>query len=222
MTDEIRPLLAALCEAAATLVRRGLVLGRGGNVSARAGEWVYISPRGASLEHLQPDRLVPLDLTTGRVQGTGRPSSEWPMHVAAYRARPEARVVVHCHPPHVIAVASLGQRLPALTPDFLVYMEATSLPTVPYHTPGTSALAQAVEAALAEAPVVLLANHGLLAVGESVEQALTRVFLAEETARIYLLARQVGQPRTLGEAEWAALREAGYNTRGATSKGASS
>lgn len=200
-----------LCMAARELVARGLVHGRGGNVSLREGVIVYISPRGAALDALIPAAFVPVHLGTGKPLAAGTPSSELPMHLACYRARPEARAVIHCHPAHAIAVASLGQELPALTPDFLVYMAATRLPTIPYITPGSEELARAVEEALARAPVVLLGNHGLIAVGENVERALTRVLLAEETARIYLLARAAGVPRLLGESEWEELRKAGYN-----------
>ncbi len=205
-----------LCAAARELVARGLVHGRGGNVSLRQGDIVHISPRGAALDALIPAAFVPVHLGTGEPLAAGTPSSELPMHLACYRARPEARAVIHCHPAHAIAVASLGEELPALTPDFLVYMAATRLPTVPYMRPGSEMLARAVEQALARAPVVLLGNHGLIAVGESVEQALTRVLLAEETARIYLLARAVGTPRVLGEDEWEELQKAGYNRSGGT------
>lgn len=205
--------LAALCEAARALVARGLVLGRGGNVSLREKGVVHISPRGAALDHLTPDAFVAVDLASGRVRGEGRPSSELPMHLACYRARADARVVIHCHPAHVIALASLGWGLPAMTPDFLVYMAATELPTVPYMTPGSEELAAAVADALARAPAVLLGNHGLVAVGEDVERALTRVLLAEETARIYLMARAAGYPRTLTSKDWANLKRARYNVR---------
>ncbi len=204
--------LAALCEAARELVRRGLVLGSGGNVSLRADDTVYITPRGAALDRLHPDMFVPVHVETGAPRGDGTPSSELPMHVACYRSRADARVVIHCHPSHAIAVASLGLDLPALTPDFFVYIGATHVPTVPYITPGTQALADAVAKRLHAAPVVLLGNHGLIAVGERVEQTLTRVLLVEETARIYLLARRVGEPRILTHDDWADLTQTRYNT----------
>ncbi len=205
--------LVAICEAARTLVARGLVLGRGGNVSVRSGTTVFISPRGAPLDHLTPEAMVAVRSEDGRPLAGQQPSSELPMHLACYRARPEAQAVIHCHPPHVIALSTLGETVPALTPDFFVYMETIVLPQIPYYTPGTDTLATAVAEALAVAPVAVLANHGLIAVGETAERALARVLLAEETARIYLLARAVGQPRTLGRPEWDALRQAGYNIR---------
>ena len=208
--DAVHELVTAVCEAARELVAKGLVLGRGGNVSARDKATVYISPRGAALDQLTPEQLVPVRETDGRPLAGGRPSSELPMHLACYRARPEAQVVIHCHPPHTIALSTVGETIPALTPDFLVYMGVFRLPVVAYHTPGTEALASAVEQAMRAAPVAVLANHGLIAVGETPERALARVLLAEETARIYLLARALGRPRVLGEAEWRALQMAGY------------
>lgn len=204
--------LQALCEAARELVRRGLVSGKGGNVSLRAGHTMYISPRGALLNRLSPGAFVRVDIPSGEVIGEGTPSSEHPMHLACYRARADARAVIHCHPAHVIAVSALGRPLPAMTPDFLIHMRATELPVVPYITPGTQALAKAVEKHIEDVPVVLLGNHGLIAIGTTVEEALTRVLLAEETARIYMLARMVGQPRVLTHQDWEDLQEARYSS----------
>lgn len=202
--------LVPLCEAARTLVEHGLVLARGGNVSMRDGDTVYITPRGAALDSLTPETFVPVNVRTGKSLGVEPPSTELPMHLACYRGRKDAKVVIHCHPAHAIAMSTLGIELPAITPEFLVYMGVTRLPTIAYMTPGTSTLAAAVSRRIREAPVVLLGNHGVIAVGENVERALTRVLLAEENARIYLLARAAGTPRVLGQEEWAQLQKARY------------
>ncbi len=202
--------LDELSEAAAELVHRGLVLASGGNVSIRVGDTVYISPTGARLHALSPETFAQVDLHTGKRLNEFKPSSELPMHLACYRARPDAVAVIHCHPPHVTALASLGLTLPAMTADFFVYLDALYLPLVPYITPGTEALAQAVAEKLAQAPAVLLGNHGIIATGPSVKRTLDRVLLAEETARVYLLAKQHGEPRVLNEEDWRALREAHY------------
>lgn len=205
--------LREVCEAARQVAERGLVLGSGGNVSARVGDVVYISPSGAALHTLTPDHLVPVSWPQGIPLQEGCPSSELPMHLACYRARAEAQVVIHCHPPHAIALSTVADRVPALTPEFFIYMESAWLPVVAYRTPGTEALAEAVAQALQQAPVAVLANHGLVAVGQTAEQALRRALLAEETARMYLLAHLVGKPRVLDEAAWEGLREAGYGVR---------
>ncbi len=205
--------LQELSEAAAELVRRGLVLATGGNVSLRVGEHVYISPTGARLDALRPETFALVHMASGQRLNEHTPSSELPMHLACYRTRPETVAVIHCHPPHIIALASLGWTLPAMTADFLVYMDTLHLPLVPYITPGTENLAAAVAEKLQEAPVVLLGNHGIIATGPSVQRALDRVLLAEESARIYLLAKQHGQPRVLNEEDWHALREAHYGQK---------
>ncbi len=202
--------LDSLCDAARILVERGLVLARGGNVSLRDGDTAYITPRGAVLDSLTPEMFVPVNVRTGRTSGEETPSTELPMHLACYRAREEARVVIHCHPAHIIALSTLGIELTAVTPDFLVYMGVTRLPTIAYMTPGTSTLAATVARRMREAPAVVLGNHGIIVVGESVDKALTRVLIAEENARIYLLARAVGTPRVLTHEEWEQLKKARY------------
>lgn len=207
MSDDVTSLLQQLSDAAAELVRRGLVLAAGGNVSLRVEDRVYISPTGARLDALNPGEFALVDMHTREQLNDFKPSSELPMHLAGYRARPEARVVIHCHPAHIIALASLGDPLPAMTADFLVYLNATQLPVIPYITPGTEELAQAVEREMRSVPVVMLGNHGLIATGPTVTRTLDRVLLAEESARVYMLARQLGKPRVLTQEDWDKLKE---------------
>ncbi len=203
---DVTDLLQQLSDAAAELVRRSLVLAAGGNVSLREGDKVYISPTGARLDALTPRTFAAVDVNTGEPLNAFRPSSELPMHLACYRARPDARAVIHCHPAHIIALASLGEPLPAMTADFLVYLNATSLPLIPYMTPGTKDLARAVEREMRSVPVVMLGNHGLIATGPNVARTLDRVLLAEESARVYLLARRFGEPRVLTQKDWDDLK----------------
>ena len=203
---DVTDALQQLSDAAAELVRRGLVLAAGGNVSLRVEDRVYISPTGARLDALNPKTFAVVDVNTREPLNEFKPSSELPMHLACYRARPEAKVVIHCHPAHIIALASLGQPLPAMTADFLVYLSATQLPVIPYITPGTEDLARAVEQEMRSVPVVMLGNHGLIATGPNVARTLDRVLLAEESARVYLLARQFGEPRVLTQKDWDDLK----------------
>lgn len=180
------------------LVARGLVLGSGGNLSFRDAEQMYITRSGALLHQLTPDDFLPvaLDRPWQRPAQTPRPSTETPMHMAAYHARPDARVLVHCHPINAIAWAMQGAPLPATTPDFTLYLGA-EVPSLPYFLPGSQALADAVTTALGQCPAVLLGNHGVLVTGEDVARARLRLFHIDETAQTCLLARAAGTLRPL-------------------------
>lgn len=197
--------IAELIDCGRSLVSQGWVLGRGGNLSARVAETVYVTVRGAVLDRLTADDFVAVALSTARVVGSGRPSSELPMHLAAYEANTATRVVIHAHPPSAIACGVVGLALPALTPDFFIYL-GDQVPLLPYLQPGSPALRAAVTHGLTTASALLLQNHGMLAVGRHVDEALLRSGLVEETARILLAAHATGRPiRILSDADRAAL-----------------
>ncbi len=187
------------------LVARGLVLGSGGNLSYRDGDVMYITRSGALLHQLAPDDFLPVPLHQPyqRPDAPPRPSTETPMHQAAYLARPDAQVIVHCHPVNAIAWAMTGEALPAVTPDFTLYLGA-QVPALPYFLPGSQALADAVTRTLPDCPAVLLGNHGVLVTGDTVDRARLRLFHIDETADICLKARAAGawrplQPREITE-----------------------
>lgn len=201
---EQREAIEALCRLGRDMVAAGMVRGSGGNMSIRLGDRLLISATGQPLDTLTPETLVPLTLDGERLSDTAQPSSEWQLHVAAYRVWPEARVVVHAHPPYAIAWGALGRPLPPLTSDAYLHLGA-QVPLVPYITPTTAALAQATAEALRESPAVLLQNHGVVVVGESVAKARVRLEVLEDTARMMLLAHAVGTPRVLTPEDMHAL-----------------
>ena len=181
-------------------------MGSGGNLSLRQDDTVFVSRSGCPLHQLTPDDFLTLDLNApySRPATDPRPSLETPMHLAAYRTRPDAVVVVHCHPVNALAWAMQGQDLPACTPDFAVYLGAC-VPNLPYALPGSAALAEAVSAGLVEHPAVLLGNHGVLVTGDTVARARMRTLQIDETARICLQAAAAGRIRPLAAAEVAEI-----------------
>jgi L-fuculose-phosphate aldolase len=204
------PAIDELIHCGRSLVAQGMVLGRGGNLSVRVDDTIYVTARGAALDRLTAHDFVAVEVATARVVGNGRPSSELPMHLAAYETDAGTRAVVHTHPPHAIACGIVGLALPALTPDFYVYL-GDIVPLLPYLPPGSPALRAAVADALETATSVLLQNHGLLAVGRSVDEAFLRTGLVEETARILLAAHATGRPiHTLSADDRAALKAVRY------------
>ena len=180
------------------LVARGLVLGSGGNLSFRDGDRMFITRSGALLDQLTPDDFLPvaLDVPYRRSVIGPHPSTETPMHQAAYLAREDARVIVHCHPVNAIAWAMTGEPLPAVTPDFTLYL-GPEVPSLPYALPGSETLARFMRQSLPDCPAALLGNHGVLVTGDDVAKARLRLFHIDETAAICLKARAAGALRPL-------------------------
>jgi arylformamidase len=169
---------------------RGLVSAAGGNLSARLGDTdtFLITPSGVALRDIVPEDLVTIDLDGAMLGGPprSRPSKESLMHTAIYRARPDVRAVAHLHPPHAIAFGMRGEPIPLVTVTSEERLHFT--PVVPPASSGSRELARGVASAVAAAPpdtqVMLLARHGILAWGASVQQACDVADLAEYTARI--------------------------------------
>lgn len=182
-----------LCELAASFFSRGLAFGSTGNLSVRVGDTVWITPTGKSLRHLEPDSLARVSMT-GEVLGPVAPSKEYPFHLGCYRSG-EARgvaAVVHLHCTHCVALSCLEEidernLLPPLTPYY--YMRVSPVAVVPYFTPGSQELAQAVESAAAWSDSLLLRNHGAIALGKSLSEAADRLEEFEETAKLAFLLR---------------------------------
>ncbi len=198
--------LQELIELGKELEARGLVLGRGGNLSYRDDETMFITRSGAMLHQLTPADFLPVPLHQSyqRPNSQPRPSTETPMHQAAYLARPEARVIVHCHPVNAIAWAMQGEPLPAITPDFTLYL-GPEVPSLPYAIPGSETLAQFMRQTMPHCPAALLGNHGVLVTGETVDKAWLRLFHIDEGAEICLKARAAGKLRALQPEEIAEI-----------------
>jgi L-fuculose-phosphate aldolase len=192
-------MIEQLIEAGREIVAAGMVKGWGGNLSGRYRDRIAITRSGADLGQLTPEEfvLVRPDAVVKRLRSRQpRPSSEVAMHLSAYEARPETQAIIHVHPPKAISLGILGYSLPALTPDFYLHLGA-EVPLLPFITPTTDELGTAVAGLLRVKTAVLLQNHGVIVIGNSVSQALLRLALLEEQAGIYLDALAVGPPRAL-------------------------
>ena len=183
----------------------GMNRGSTGNVSARWGQGMLITPTGMGADDLRAQDLVWVGWD-GSVQGDWQPSSEWHFHQAAYQARADVNAVVHTHSTHATALACLRRPLPAFH-----YMVAVagggSVPLVPYFTFGTEALSQAVGVALQDRLACLLANHGLVAAGTTVAHAMKVVQEVESLCQVYLQALAVGEPALLSADDMATVLE---------------
>ena len=193
-------LCAAIIAAARSLQKHQLGAGTAGNVSARIKQGYLITPTGMDYEALTPAQIVSMDLCGNRAEGDLKPSSEWRFHQDIYAERADVNAIVHTHSPCATALSCTRQDLPAFH-----YMVAgaggSSIRCAEYATFGTQALSDHALAALAGRRACLLANHGVIALGEDVESAFKMAQLVEELARQYLFSRMAGTPVLLDEAE---------------------
>ena len=177
----------------------GINQGTSGNVSARVSEGMLITPSGVPYDGMMPEAIV-FVAANGTWAGDWRPSSEWRMHLDIYRARSEAAAVVHAHSPHATALSCNRRGIPAFH-----YMTAVAggpdLRCARYATFGTQALSEAMLEALEGRRACLLANHGQIAFGSTLDNALWLAGEVETLARQYILASSVGEPTILDPAE---------------------
>ena len=209
MSTKIRESLAA-CYRRMGEARLGS--GASGNVSLRAGDSLFSTPTGACPGSMLPEQVVEMSIEGKPVAGQSKPSSEWRMHAGIYAARPDAGAIVHCHSRYATTLACAHRTLPAVH-----YMIAAAgsreIPLAPYATFGTVELAELAVAAMGQGRACLLANHGQIALGDTVEEALSLAVEVEELAALYVGAEQLGGARLLDDSAMS-LVETAFKTYG--------
>ncbi len=190
-----------ICRLGRSLFERGLTPGSSGNISVRLddGGWL-VTPTNASLGSLDPVRIARLNADQRLISGDP-PTKEIPLHAALYDTRAAAKAVVHLHSTHSVAVSMLPgvdprAVLPPMTPYYLMKCGATAL--VPYFRPGDPDVADAIKGLAGKYASVLLANHGPVVAGDTLEAAVYAMEELEETARLFLLLRGLN-PRFLSK-----------------------
>ena len=197
----------SLVRAYRQLVAAGLGTGTSGNLSLRSPEGMLITPTGIAPHDLKPRDLVAMSLCGEVTPGALRPSSEWHMHGAIYAGRPDVQAIVHCHARHATILACRRTPIPAI--HYMIAITGRdSVPVAPYATFGSEALAQAVVDALGEGRACLLANHGLIAVGSGLDQALRVAEEVEELAAIYCGCLATGGGEVLSSEQMEEVQQA--------------
>jgi L-fuculose-phosphate aldolase len=198
---------AAIVAVCRRLYERGLVAGPDGNVSVRLDNGsILVTPSGMSKVDVTVGDLIAVDLEGTVLAGTRAASSEIRMHLRIYQKRPDARAVVHAHPPTATGFAVAGYSFMApVLPEVILQMG--TVPLVRYATPGTDALADNFEPFLADHDAFLMANHGATTIGATLEQAHQRMESLEHAAKILLAARSLGRVNELSAADVMALRD---------------
>ena len=183
----------SICRLAKSLFDRGLTIGSSGNISVRLADGWLMTPTGSSMGNLDPNEISKLD-SNGKLISGKSPTKESFLHIAMYDERPDSGAVVHLHSTHSVAVSCLAgidkkNVLPPITAYYV--MKIGKLPLVPYFPPGDINLAKAVKEMASNHHAVLLANHGPVVAGKTLEDAVYAIEELEETARLFLLLRNM-------------------------------
>jgi L-fuculose-phosphate aldolase len=196
---ELRVAIIAQCRA---MNASGLNQGASGNISARLGEAMLITPSAVPYGEMQPEMLalMPLGGEYGAWSGRYRPSTEWRFHLDIMRARPDVGAVVHCHPTYATALSMLHKPIPAAHYMIALFGGPTIRCTA-YAPYGTKELADVAVAGLEGRNGVLLGNHGMIATGATLVEAMWRAGELETLAKMYYLALAAGRPVVLSDDE---------------------
>lgn len=196
MSDSIMQVKEQLIVAAKEMYERGLVASVWGNLSARVPDtgWIVVTPSGVDYRTMGPDDLVVIDLETGDVvEGKLKPTSELQMHVAILRARSDIQAVMHTHSIYASACSAAHKEIPPLVED-IAQVVGGPVAVARYALPGTPELGANAVKALGKKHAVLLANHGVVGVGEDIMDALRVCTIVEKGAHIFAIAKTIGAP----------------------------
>lgn len=179
------------------IYNKGFVASNDGNLSIRSNNEVLITPTGLSLGFLSPDQLVKVKMSGEKIEGYLDPSSELKFHLKVYQKRPDVKSVAHAHPPVCtgFAVAGIPLSEPIL-PEMVISLGC--VPLADYGTPGTEELVKEIEKIIPTCNAILLANHGVLTVGEDISSAYYRMETVEHTAHINWVATTLGKVNVIG------------------------
>ncbi len=191
---------AELVEYGVKIANAGLVAGAGGNISAREDGLIWLKPSGLAMDDMTPDDLCGIKLDDGKqISGPHRPTSEVNMHLFTYRERPDIRAIFHTHSPWASGIISSGAEIKPMFAEFVCDLGRTA--NLPYITPTTDRLAEAVAQQMKTCDTLFMENHGILAIGCTMKQAYYRCVVVEDAAKSMLAALIAGKPRFLTNEE---------------------
>ena len=176
-----------------------------GNISYRDGDVIYITPSGHNKELLTEDMIIVIDRDKNVLEGTGRPSSEITMHVKMYELRPDAKSVIHCHAPYCTAFAINHRPLESNALAEINILFGGKIPLLPFGLPGTDELISGYEDHL-DSNVVLLSNHGVLAIGASLSDAYGKTVTVEMMAETLFISHLLGGEKDIADADLERMR----------------
>ncbi|MCD6426786.1 MAG: class II aldolase/adducin family protein [Caldisericaceae bacterium] len=188
------------------LYERRLNGGYGGNISVKDDEVIYITPSGLPKDILQYSDIIVMDFKGNVLEGTGKPSSEMLFHILIYKTREDVNAIIHSHPPLATGFAIAGKEIP---PG--IHEESTivlgKVPVLPYEVTSSKELAKNVSDALSKSNAALLANHGAITVGDTLETAFRRMEELENLCEMILVAQSIGKVNKIPQEKLEALLE---------------
>ncbi|MFZ9642479.1 MAG: class II aldolase/adducin family protein [Candidatus Methylopumilus sp.] len=187
----------SLLSSAQTLQHKCLNQGTSGNVSVRHDDGFLITPSGMHIDDMKPSSIVQMNMQ-GEAVSAGKPSSEWRFHRDIYHARPEVKAVIHTHSMFATTLACLRKEIPPFH-YMIAVVGGDTIPCAEYALFGTQDLSDKAIAALKGRRACLLANHGMIAVGKTLAQALDIAIEVETLCEQYWRALQIGEPQHLSK-----------------------
>ena len=182
-----------MCEIGRRIYNKGFAAANDGNITVRTGEnEVLCTPTMHSKGFLKPEDICTIDMTGKQLAGIKKRSSEALLHLEIYKARPDVKSVVHCHPPHATAFAIAREPIPqCVLPEVEVFLG--DVPITKYETPGGKQFAETILPFVAKTNVIILANHGTVSYGTDVERAYWWTEILDAYCRMLMLARDLGK-----------------------------
>lgn len=190
-----------ILESGRKLVERDLTSGTGGNISFydRENEKIWITPSGIDFNVLKEEDLVAIDINGNIIEGSLKPSSEWIMHTYIYRSRKDVNSIIHGHTIYSTVLSIL--RTPLLASHYMIGVAGKTVEIAEYATYGTKELAVNAVKALKGNNAVLLANHGIIAVGKDVNRAFNVLEQVEYCSKLSVISQSIGRPYILSDGE---------------------
>lgn len=180
--------IAEIIDVSNEVYEKGLVSGKAGNISARFGEVVAITPTLKSLYNLSQEDIVLVDMDAN-VLTKGKPSSEVNMHLEIYKRRPDVQAIVHTHSPYATGFAFSNKKLKRL--EGFGVIKSPYLSDIEYEKPGSDELAKSAGEGLGDEDVLILKNHGVICVSDSLKEAMLLAVFVEETAKTQFITHML-------------------------------
>lgn len=196
-----------IVETGKRMYQRGMVAANDGNLSIRVDDnRILLTPSGMSKGFMQVSDLVLVDLSGTVISGDKKPTSEMGLHLTVYEERPQIQAVCHAHPPYATAFSVVGKSLDSCILSEMITVLG-SVPLVPYATPGSPQLPEAIRPFVAQYDAFLLQNHGALTVGKDLTDAYHKMETLEHSAHVYFVSQLLGSPHVLDEEQLKDLLE---------------
>ena len=205
--EKARQMQVEVCETAKAMVAGGLTAGTWGNIAGRVDDtYMVVTPSGLDYSKLTPDQMVIVNMKTEEYEGELKPTIEVPLHAKLLLTRPEVNGIVHTHSSKALAVAVTRKGIPPICDD-QVQILGGDVRCADYTFPGGPEMADAVEVAIRDRMGALIANHGAIAMGRNLKEALVGATVLEKTARIWIDVQALGEPVMISDEDCAKFHD---------------